>query len=394
MILSATNQYGTGTATLTLTIQAGPALTVTGFSAVSGIALDNVLFGVRTNVPARATFSSAIDSASLANRVTVDRECPGGVSPCAPGPVAVNVTYTIVVGVPTVSIMPTAGDWQPNAAYRATLLPGITDVSGLLSTVSASTLRFVTSPPANQAASIQTPLDTTQIAVIQMPSGALPSGGFITPRTRFINPASPLTANASALNITNQGGLQVFNRAEVGIFPCPPNDPIFNCPPGTGPGAASVPVTLTMRPATPWVLSLMDQSTLGIYTLGTGGLVPVPNSTVNANGTVSAPITQSALYFLAGAHHTRLDSSYASPVPYKPALGHTVITFRELAVDSIIKIYTIMGELVKEIHPAPGADEITWDVKNSDGETVASGVYIYQIKNPFSEKRGKLVIVR
>ena len=233
--------------------------------------------------------------------------------------------------------------------------------------------RFVPSPPANQAASIQTPLDTTQIAVIQMPSGALPSGGFITPRTRFINPASPLTANASALNITNQGGLQVFNRAEVGIFPCPPNDPIFNCPPGTGPGAASVPVTLTMRPATPWVLSLMDQSTLGIYTLGTGGLVPVPNSTVNANGTVSAPITQSALYFLAGAHHTRLDSSYASPVPYKPALGHTVITFRELAVDSIIKIYTIMGELVKEIHPAPGADEITWDVKNSDGETVASG---------------------
>ena len=31
---------------------------------------------------------------------------------------------------------------------------------------------------------------------------------------------------------------------------------------------------------------------------------------------------------------------------------------------------------------------------NTSGQRVASGVYVYQIKNNYSEKRGKLIIVR
>ncbi len=124
-----------------------------------------------------------------------------------------------------------------------------------------------------------------------------------------------------------------------------------------------------------------------------GNLVPVPNSTINSDFSVSAPITQSALYFLAGAINTQLGGSYAYPVPFKPASGHTVITFVNLATDTTIKIYTITGELVKQLQ-ADGSAPIIWDVKNSDGDNVASGVYIYQIKNSFSEKRGKLIIVR
>jgi hypothetical protein len=88
-----------------------------------------------------------------------------------------------------------------------------------------------------------------------------------------------------------------------------------------------------------------------------------------------------------------LDIAKAFPVPFKPALGHTVITFQDLAVDATIKIYTIHGELVAEIR-SPLGNDVTWDVKNSDGESVASGVYIYQIKAGPSEKRGKLVIIR
>ena len=38
--------------------------------------------------------------------------------------------------------------------------------------------------------------------------------------------------------------------------------------------------------------------------------------------------------------------------------------------------------------------DVQWDVTNKKGAPVASGVYIYQIKNQFSEKRGKLIIVR
>jgi hypothetical protein len=53
-----------------------------------------------------------------------------------------------------------------------------------------------------------------------------------------------------------------------------------------------------------------------------------------------------------------------------------------------------MGELVQTLSGPDANGNIAWNVKNSDGDNVASGVYIYQIKNSFSEKRGKLVIIR
>jgi len=90
-----------------------------------------------------------------------------------------------------------------------------------------------------------------------------------------------------------------------------------------------------------------------------------------------------------------LGAAYAYPVPYKPSVHPNGITFTGLPpVACTLKIYTIMGELVKEIQTNGSASTQTWDVKNSDGDNVASGVYIYQIKNPSSEKRGKIVIIR
>ena len=97
---------------------------------------------------------------------------------------------------------------------------------------------------------------------------------------------------------------------------------------------------------------------------------------------------------MAGAIQTSLASAYAYPVPFKPASGHTVITFKGLAPSSTIKIYTIMGERVKQLVSDSNGSNVIWDVTNDDGENVASGVYIYQIKNSFSEQRGKLIIVR
>ena len=82
----------------------------------------------------------------------------------------------------------------------------------------------------------------------------------------------------------------------------------------------------------------------------------------------------------------------ASPVPFKPSLGHNSIRFSNLAGDATIKIFTITGELVKEIRTSNASYD--WEVKNQDGAAVASGVYLYQIKNAESEKRGKLVIIR
>jgi hypothetical protein len=84
----------------------------------------------------------------------------------------------------------------------------------------------------------------------------------------------------------------------------------------------------------------------------------------------------------------------AYPVPFKPSSGQTQIKFGNLTDGSTIKVFTIMGELVWQYQNAPGETIHPWDVTNKSGEPVASGVYIYQIKNAFDEKRGKLIIIR
>jgi hypothetical protein len=91
-----------------------------------------------------------------------------------------------------------------------------------------------------------------------------------------------------------------------------------------------------------------------------------------------------------------LSNAVAYPVPYKAGVNTNGILFNNLEGDAsvVIKIYTIAGELVEELHNSAGAASLRWPVTNRDGRAVASGVYIYQIKNAEHERRGKLVIIR
>ncbi|MEW6606975.1 MAG: kelch repeat-containing protein [bacterium] len=91
---------------------------------------------------------------------------------------------------------------------------------------------------------------------------------------------------------------------------------------------------------------------------------------------------------------TTLEKAFVYPNPYYASgKGHTYIYFDKLTSDSIIQIFTIAGELVREIPVTKSRQD--WDVRNSDGEKVASGVYIYLIKDPAGNKKvGKLGILR
>ncbi len=61
--------------------------------------------------------------------------------------------------------------------------------------------------------------------------------------------------------------------------------------------------------------------------------------------------------------------------------------------DSTIQIFTIAGELVREIRVETLPQR--WDVHNSSGEKVASGIYVYLIKYPAGNKKmGKLAVIR
>ena len=87
-----------------------------------------------------------------------------------------------------------------------------------------------------------------------------------------------------------------------------------------------------------------------------------------------------------------VSSAYAYPVPYKASFGTGVIHFTGLGSQASIRIYTTSGHKVFDLLVA--SPTYDWNVKNSSGENLASGVYFYVIESPESKKNGKLIIIQ
>jgi len=69
------------------------------------------------------------------------------------------------------------------------------------------------------------------------------------------------------------------------------------------------------------------------------------------------------------------------------------VTFGDLPANCRIRIFTIDGRLVEDISNASGS--ATWDLRSRDGNTVASGIYLYVIEDDQGRRsRGQLVIIR
>ena len=130
----------------------------------------------------------------------------------------------------------------------------------------------------------------------------------------------------------------------------------------------------------------------------TNGLwVKVPGSTAHLGENehyISADVNHFSVYMLMATAAGNLAEAYAFPNPFIPSKGHTTITFVNISSDSKIKIFTLTGDLVKTISAAGGTGQVSWDVKNEQGENLASGLYYYIIESSQDAKKGKLVIVR
>ena len=89
----------------------------------------------------------------------------------------------------------------------------------------------------------------------------------------------------------------------------------------------------------------------------------------------------------------------AYPNPFKPGSGGDYdsdkINFDGLTQDAHIAVYTLAGEKVVDLNKNDESDLLEWDARNSNGEPVAGGVYVYKITNSKGEKRsGRVAIVR
>lgn len=89
-----------------------------------------------------------------------------------------------------------------------------------------------------------------------------------------------------------------------------------------------------------------------------------------------------------------LGAAHCYPVPFKPSAGHVKIKFTNLTRSARIRIYTISGELVRTLDKEDTGDSVDWDVRNSRGSAVDSGVYLYRIESAVQSKKGKLMIIR
>lgn len=92
---------------------------------------------------------------------------------------------------------------------------------------------------------------------------------------------------------------------------------------------------------------------------------------------------------------TDLSQVKVYPNPYRKGKHSLpIMTFDSLTEGAVIKIYTLEGQLVKEIK-VPDGGEALWDIKNNAGKKIASGVYIYFITDSKGNKKsGRVVIIR
>jgi len=89
------------------------------------------------------------------------------------------------------------------------------------------------------------------------------------------------------------------------------------------------------------------------------------------------------------------DNNIDNGIPYQSGNDNSGIIFKNIAQNSTIEIYTLLGKIVYKETVTASTDKYQWDVKNSNGKELASGVYIYIIKGPNGGKKtGKLSIVR
>jgi flagellar hook assembly protein FlgD len=116
---------------------------------------------------------------------------------------------------------------------------------------------------------------------------------------------------------------------------------------------------------------------------------------------VSANAQSFGVYAIMGAADTALDQIIVYPVPWRPHLGNPLtgteaggITFDLLPSDCTIQIFTVSGQLVREIQHSGGSSVENWDAKTSGGENAASGLYVYLITNSSGHKTGKLIVIR
>jgi hypothetical protein len=103
--------------------------------------------------------------------------------------------------------------------------------------------------------------------------------------------------------------------------------------------------------------------------------------------------SSTVLTVVVGGTSGSVEEVKAYPMPFRPSQGHTEMVFTNLPQGASVKIYTFLGELVKDF-TIDSSGTYRWDVKNDSGEKVASGVYLVFIDGTGGQKKIRVAVQR
>lgn len=138
--------------------------------------------------------------------------------------------------------------------------------------------------------------------------------------------------------------------------------------------------------------------------------VKIPASQVDLERkTVTAPFTRFSVFALMGNADGSAADAFVFPNPWRPhgpqagnGSGQTGtesggMIFTNLPSECSIRVYTLSGELVRDLHHSDVISSIAqerWDGTTTHGDHVASGVYLWRVESSMDGKNGKLMIIR
>lgn len=140
----------------------------------------------------------------------------------------------------------------------------------------------------------------------------------------------------------------------------------------------------------------LDENKLVIarYDTTRGIWVPYASTVDTVNHTITAHINHFSTYqVMQMVPSDTVNTIRVFPNPFRPALGHTQVTFANLPADSRIRIYTLRGEEVA-VRTATPAGIASWDGTNKSGRNAASGIYLAFIEGNGQHKTVKVAVER
>ena len=358
-----------------------------GLEAGNGVLLEGTLWGAPPGGDVNLLFSTDISTTLSSPGISVTRVRDNtGADVNENWPVAMSYAGQRLV------IAPSAA-WPKGSMFAVYYSSSIVDING--EPVSGSATVYFSVTMDHLAANEATSVYDSRVRVV-IPANAYSEDFFLSMST---NAARPEIVLANSKLSGTPGGPEFLNLLTARPYDASGN-PIQ-------PNSACV-VTLPYPDANgdgvvdggaPWLRA----SNLAVWLLDEQRDLWVKQTGASLNTssrTVSLPVGHFSSYGLLALPDADLRPVYAYPVPFRPNAGDPArygtwaqgITFTNLPGYGSVKIYTLSGRLVRDLPVT--AVTLNWDVKNSDGAAVASGVYIWEATAGGGRKTGKLVVIK